>query len=289
MRSLLHTLLESKLLQDTDIRDITLESLLRFLGIARPIAPSNCTRTRAELCAHGQVSEGNAVDDAARLHNAGVLVGSGSARNWHLTVLRSKISGRNWHLTVLRSKICLKKQSISWRWEVRGQKTTEFLTTRKSTKSNREDSSDESKVMFQIYHPSLDTAILMITKMHICALQRSLQSSCPFWGCTLAQPQLVWMELLQTLHKAPTCPEGGAWALAPPCLAKKNRSMQDEADDVFRSDLLPLEAKWARISAGRELRFTPDDCVVRSHGCCFLGECPCCSCLGFEEVQLSMS
>jgi len=54
----------------------------------------------------------------------------------------------------------------------------------------------------------------------------------------------------------------------------------DTLNNVFRSDLLPLEVKWACICAWKELRFT---------GCCFLDESPCCGCLAFAEVQLSVS
>ena len=45
--------------------------------------------------------------------------------------------------------------------------------------------------------------------------------------------------------------------------------------------------KWACICARKELRFNQDECVVRNPGCCFLDESPCCSWLGFAEVQLS--
>ena len=81
-----------------------------------------------------------------------------------------------------------------------------------------------------------------------------------------------------------------AWAVPPPCLAKKKtRSMQDKFNNVFRPDLLPLEVKWARKCTWKELRFAQDECVVRNPGCCFLDERPCCSCPGCAEVQLSIS
>ena len=45
--------------------------------------------------------------------------------------------------------------------------------------------------------------------------------------------------------------------------------MQDNLHNVFRSDLWPLEVKWACICARKELRFTQDECFVRNPGCCF--------------------
>ena len=78
-----------------------------------------------------------------------------------------------------------------------------------------------------------------------------------------------------------------ALAVSPPCLAnkKKTRLMQNKLNNVFRTDLLPLEVKWACICARKELRFTQDECVVRNPGCCYLDECPCCSCLGFGRFK----
>ena len=70
---------------------------------------------------------------------------------------------------------------------------------------------------------------------------------------------------------------------------RKTRSMQDSLNNVFSSDLLPLEVKWTCICAGKEVRFTRDEYVVRNPGCCFLDECPCCGCFGVAEVQLSIS
>ena len=89
------------------------------------------------------------------------------------------------------------------------------------------------------------------------------------------------------VNKALTCPKGSeCLAVAFPWLAKEIRpKRKEELNNVFGSDLLPLEVKWACICARKELRFTQDECVVRSPGCCFLDECPCCSCLGFAEVQ----
>ena len=66
-------------------------------------------------------------------------------------------------------------------------------------------------------------------------------------------------------NKTLTCPKGqSAWAVAPPCLAKKKtRSVQDKLNSVFRSVLLSLEVMWACICARKELRFTQDECVVQ--------------------------
>ena len=96
---------------------------------------------------------------------------------------------------------------------------------------------------------------------------------------------------VESLQQSAALPGGqSAWTLAPPCLAKeKTRSTQDKLNNVLRSDLLPLEVKWACICAGKALRFAQDECVVRNPGCCFVDECPRCSCLGFAEVQLSIS
>ena len=91
-------------------------------------------------------------------------------------------------------------------------------------------------------------------------------------------------------NKALTCLTGqNAWAVAPPCLAKKKktRSMQDYLNNMFRTALLPLAVQWTCMCTGEELRFTQDECVLRNP-VCFSDECPCCSCLGLAEVQPSI-
>ena len=61
------------------------------------------------------------------------------------------------------------------------------------------------------------------------------------------------------VHKALTYPEGqGARAVAPPWLVKETRSMHKKINQVFRSDLLPLEMKWSCNCAGKEMCFTQD-------------------------------
>ena len=52
----------------------------------------------------------------------------------------------------------------------------------------------------------------------------------------------------------------GPWAL-PVWREKKTRSMQNKSN--LRSDLLPLEVRWACICARKELRFTQDECRGR--------------------------
>ena len=66
-------------------------------------------------------------------------------------------------------------------------------------------------------------------------------------------------------------PHSGELPQGPECLGRgpfpfgeeTNRPMQNKFNNAFRSDLLPLEVKWACICAGKELRFTQDECVVR--------------------------
>merc|ERR1719284_275293 len=69
---------------------------------------------------------------------------------------------------------------------------------------------------------------------------------------------------VNSLQQSADLPQGRAWVVAPPCQAKKKktRSMQDKLNNVLRSDILPLEAKRACIFAGKELRFTQDECLV---------------------------
>ena len=79
-----------------------------------------------------------------------------------------------------------------------------------------------------------------------------------------------------------------AWVVISPCLTKKKTySIQDKLNNVFRSDLLSLEAKSA-FCALKELRCTRGECVVRNPGRYCLDEYPCCICLRYVEDQLSI-
>ena len=48
-----------------------------------------------------------------------------------------------------------------------------------------------------------------------------------------------------------------------PSLVDKEASLdaKTQINKVFRSDLLPLGAKWSHICAGKEMCFTQDECV----------------------------
>ena len=95
---------------------------------------------------------------------------------------------------------------------------------------------------------------------------------------------------VNSLQQCADLPEG------PECLGRgpslfgdeKTRSMQNKLNNAFRSELLPVEVKWVCMCVRKELRFTQDEYVSRNPGCCSLDECPCCSCLGFAELQLSI-
>ena len=80
----------------------------------------------------------------------------------------------------------------------------------------------------------------------------------------------------------------GPWLL-PVWRSKKKLARCKTNSTMCSTHLLLLEVKWACICARKELRFIQDVCIVRNPGCCFLDECPCCSCLGFAEVQLSIA
>ena len=74
------------------------------------------------------------------------------------------------------------------------------------------------------------------------------------------------------VHKALTCPQGRVLgSCSTPWLAKEIPSKQKILNNVFRSDLLPLEVKWSCICAGKEMCFTQDECVIRNPGCCIFG------------------
>ena len=55
----------------------------------------------------------------------------------------------------------------------------------------------------------------------------------------------------------------------PSLFGEEKNSLDARNIQQFRSDLLPLEVKWACICARKELRFTQDECVVGHPGCCF--------------------
>ena len=63
---------------------------------------------------------------------------------------------------------------------------------------------------------------------------------------------------------------------------QKKKLTKDKLDNLFRLDFLRLEEKWPCICAGKHMRFTRDERLVKNLGCCFFNECPCCSCLNFS-------
>ena len=65
----------------------------------------------------------------------------------------------------------------------------------------------------------------------------------------------------------------GSWAL--PVWRRKKSLDARQIKQCVPLRSLPLEVKCACICAGKELRFTQDECVVRSPGCCHLKSSSC--------------
>ena len=98
---------------------------------------------------------------------------------------------------------------------------------------------------------------------------------------------------------------GGDWASLPPASAKavlrstrwKGRASTMRSDVGEAKKYNSLDARQIQQCVPRKVGVHlcqegaafHSECVYREKSCCFLDECPCCSCLGFAEVQLSIA